>query len=237
MPVDFSEVTNNVVIIPAAGIGSRMNSQVPKQYLQINGEFILDITLNKFLSRADVAKVVLVISAQDQHYTNLKSLNNDKIEVIEGGEQRVNSVFNALKFLYDNGLPDDTPVLVHDAARPCILTADLDKLIDYFKQHQAPCFLGAAVNDTLQQVNDVGQVVKRLDRSHIVKAFTPQMASFIDLKNALKKAREDGVFVTDEVSALSYSGHQVNLVSGSASNIKITLNEDLALAQHYLLNN
>ncbi len=223
-----------VAIVPAAGVGSRMQSEIPKQYLKIKDRSILGITLDKLMSYKSIDLVVLVVSSEDDHYQGLKDIDSNDIIIIEGGQERIHSVYNAIRYLFDNGLPDETPVMVHDAARPCVLHSDLDKLSDTFKNNQLPCMLVAPVVDTLQKINQQQQVESRVDRSNLVRALTPQMAKFIDLKDSLKKALDKAQLFTDEVSALTYSGHNVNVVYASNGNIKITHPEDLPIAEFYL---
>lgn len=231
---DFSEIKGIVAVIPAAGLGSRMKSKIPKQYLKIKDKTILGITLDKFLSYEPVELIVLVVSPDDQDYQKLKDINHERLVIIEGGEERIHSVFNALQFLFDQGLPDNTPVMVHDAARPCILHKDLESLRSEFEKNQIPCMLVASVVDTLQKIDKYGQVTKRIDRTNLVRALTPQMAKFVDLKDAVKKGLDNKRIFTDEVSALTYSGHRVNTIKATNGNIKITHPEDLPIAEFYL---
>ncbi|TQV80303.1 2-C-methyl-D-erythritol 4-phosphate cytidylyltransferase [Aliikangiella coralliicola] len=234
MHQDLSSVSGVVAIVPAAGVGSRMGTDVPKQYLKLNNKTILDITLDKLLKFEPISLVVLVISPQDSHYTKLENIEHKNIVVIEGGEERSNSVHNALRYLFDSGLADDVPVMVHDAARPCITHEDLEKLYQSFQADQQACLLAAPVIDTLQSITPEKQVVNVVERDHLVRAFTPQMARFIDLNNSLGKAIDNRNMVTDEVSALTLSGHPVRVVLGRSDNIKITNTEDLPLAEFYL---
>ncbi len=231
MPLDLSFIQGTTVIIPAAGIGRRMGGEVPKQYLKVSDEYILDITLEKFLSYKEVELIVLVVSPDDTYVQKLKHINNDKIVLIDGGAERVDSVFNALKFLLDNVLPDHMPVMVHDAARPCITHGDLDLLLKQFLESREPCLLAAQVVDTLQEIDTNNQVFKRLNRQHIIRAMTPQIAEFGDLKTAIKQALKENIEITGGVSALTHAGHQVTAVIGRSDNIKVTLPEDLLLAE------
>ena len=231
---DLSEFEGTVAIIAAAGTGARMQSDIPKQYLKINRKTILDITLNKFLEFEPVKLVILVISPDDIYYKHLENAENKKVIIIEGGATRSESVHNALCFLFDSGLPDETAVMVHDAARPCITIDDLNKLSEYYQDKQSPCLLAAPVVDTLQEIDENGCIMGVIDRSKLVRAFTPQMASFVNLKAALKSVIDKKLTVTDEVSALSHAGHTVKFIEGRGDNIKVTHVEDLALVEFYL---
>ena len=231
---DFSQISGVVVIIPAAGVGRRMGGELPKQYLKINQKTVLDITLEKFLSYQPAELVVLVTSPEDQHYRQLENLGNEKLHIVDGGKERINSVVNALNYLYDGGLTDDVAVMVHDAARPCIRQSDLDSLLNTYMNNNTPCLLAAPVVDTLQKINGKQQVESVIDRDTVVKAYTPQLASFAILKESLDKAITSEQVITDEVSALTNAGHSVKFVLGRSDNIKITIADDLPLAEFYL---
>ncbi|TQV71582.1 2-C-methyl-D-erythritol 4-phosphate cytidylyltransferase [Aliikangiella marina] len=233
---DLSTLTGIVAIIPAAGIGERMNAEIPKQYLKIGERTVLGLTLERFLNYEPVEIIVLVTSPSDTHYDNLRDIENEKIVVIDGGEERADSVSNAISFLYDSGLPDDTPVLIHDAARPCVTSTDIEKLCNHFRNTNKACFLAAPVVDTIHQVDEDATVNGFIDRRNVVRALTPQLAKFIELKNSLEEAKAKKLSVTDEVSALKHAGHSVDAVIGRPDNIKITTPEDLRLAAFFLDN-
>lgn len=230
---DLSQFKATVAIIAAAGYGSRMQSDTPKQYLKINRQTILDITLSQFLSFEPVELIILVISPQDIYFKHLEHADNEKVIIIEGGDERADSVYNALNFLYDCGLPDEAAIMVHDAVRPCITHDDLDKLSEFHAQSSSPCLLVSPIDDSLQKIHN-GLIEESVDRSGLVRALTPQMASFIDLKSSLKNAIQNKINVTDEASALVASGYKVSTVVGRSDNIKITHAEDIALAEFYL---
>lgn len=233
---ELSSIQGVVVIIPAAGIGRRMASSTPKQYLKIDNKSILEITINQFLSFEPVELVVVVVSANDSIIETIDGIDNKKIILIEGGDERVNSVNNALCFLSDNELADDVAVMVHDAARPCITHGDLNELLSEFNISRQPCFLASSITDTVQKIDKSRQVTSTVNRDDLVKALTPQMARNIDLKNALDAAIKEKRLVTDEVSALVEMGLSVHAVKGRSDNIKITSPSDLGLAEYYLAN-
>lgn len=231
---DLSTINGAVAIIPAAGIGQRMNAEVPKQYLKIGERSVLGLTLDRFLQFSPIEVVVLVTSPSDNYYEKLREIENEKIVVIDGGAERSDSVNNALSFLFDCGLPDNTPVMIHDAARPCVTESDIQKLYDHFQETGSACFLAAPVVDTVHQVDDKLNVDGVVDRDCIVKALTPQIAHFIDFKNSLDTAIAKKLPITDDVSSLKASGIEVQAVLGRVDNIKVTRQEDLALAAFYL---
>ncbi len=231
---DFSEVNGIVAIIPAAGIGQRMNATLPKQYLKINDKTILEITLEKFLSFAQIELVVIAISPEDTHIDLIPAASHEKVILIDGGNERASSVNNAFQFLADHGLPDNSAVMVHDAARPCITLEDLERLSAHYELQKKACFLAAPVIDTLHQVNKQKQVTGCVNRDLLIRAMTPQMACFSALKSSLESAIIDKKIITDEVSALIAAGHSVDAVVGRSDNIKVTTPDDLDLAGFYL---
>lgn len=233
MPMDLSSHSGIVAVIPAAGKGSRMESEVPKQYLTLGNQTILETTIDKFLNFNPVELVIVTVMPDDETWHQLSFSDNEKVIVIDGGKERCDSVLNALKFLYDLGLPDESPVMVHDAARPCIEEADIEKMIQAFEQDRAPKLMAAPIVDTIQKISN-GKVQGTEDRGSLIRALTPQMAKFIDLKSALLKAESDKILVTDEVSALIHYGLEVDVVLGKSENIKITHKDDLDYAEFIL---
>ena len=231
---DLSNIKGFVVIIPAAGIGKRFGSDVAKQYLKLNGQYILDLTLNLFLDSSEFDKIVLAISPQDECYKLLKAISHEKLIVIDGGEQRQFSVNNALRYLYDNGLPFQTGILVHDSVRPCLADSDLKKLIEFYRKTQCACFLAEPVSDSLKRIDPEKMVTESVSRDNLVRAQTPQLSSFEVLKNALSKVTKGGVEVTDEVGALTECDVKVAAVLSEHPNPKITRPKDLELVEQIL---
>jgi len=232
--LELSHVSKNVVVIPAAGKGMRFGDERPKQYQIINGKMVLDITLELFLQSDLFEKVILIVSPDDQYFEKLTNISDRKIIVIDGGEERQLSVTNGLRYLYDNGLPDETPILVHDAVRPCLTQSDLQLLLDFFESNKRACFLAEKVTDSLKKVNQEGLVVENVERENIIHALTPQMASFIELKNSLSTLVKNEINVTDEVSALIGCDIPVKAIMANSPNPKITRPKDLLLAEKLL---
>ena len=231
---DLSGVTNSVAIIPAAGVGKRFGGTQPKQYQLINDKKILDITLSIFINSPRVEKILLIVSPEDKLFEQLDSILNNKIVLIDGGLERQNSVNNGLRYLYDNGLPEITPVLVHDAVRPCLTEKDLDALLDFYQRHQKACFLAEPVANSLKRIDQEKIVDDSVERENLVNALTPQLASFIDFKNALSHVNKMGIAVTDDVAALTDCDIDVTAVFAQDLNPKITHQKDLELAKQVL---
>ncbi len=221
------------VVIPAAGIGSRMQADCPKQYLELQGKTVIEQTLSHFSHHPRINGIVVATAEHDTTWPTLK-INTDKpVYTINGGTERCHSVLNALNFLKDKTGEADW-VLVHDAARPCLRREDLDKLMITMAQHPVGGILGVPVHDTLKRVDAASNIEETVDREQLCHALTPQMFHVGMLRDALEKAINEGVLVTDEASAMEHAGYSPLVVEGHADNIKITRPEDLALASFYL---
>ncbi len=220
-------------VIPAAGIGKRMGSEIPKQYLELNGRAIILHTLDRLLAHPSVNGAVVALSRHDGWWEHLDTYYDKPVQRVEGGMERCHSVLNALHELSVHA--DDTDwVLVHDAARPCMTQADLDNLMSSLSEDEVGGLLAVPVRDTMKRAEPDGRVIDTVERKHLWHALTPQMFRLGQLRDALEQALEDEHLVTDEASAMESAGYQPLLVEGSASNIKITRVEDLALAEFYL---
>ena len=219
-------------VVPAAGVGKRMNAGRPKQYLELAGKTVIEHTLLRLLSAEVFTAVAVAISEEDPYWPDLDVSAHKKIITAAGGKERADSVLSALKAIRTVASDDDW-VLVHDAARPCITTIDIHHLIDSLKTDEIGGILALSSHDTLKSVQGDNIIVGTLDRSHIWRALTPQMFRYGFLKNALEAA-EGNTAITDEASALELQGMQPKIVEGRPDNIKITRPEDLALAQFYM---
>ncbi|WGE53461.1 2-C-methyl-D-erythritol 4-phosphate cytidylyltransferase [Actinobacillus equuli] len=215
-----------VAVIPASGVGSRMNAPLPKQYLKLQGKTILEHTLNIFLEYPNIQKIIVAVSETDQYYSELSVLSSPKIQIVFGGETRADSVFNALKVI-----DEDAWVLVHDAARPCLKRSDLDKLLQVQEPNGA--ILATPAIDTMKRASG-NKIVATEDRSTLWHALTPQFFPVNTLKQAIENALTRGYTITDEASAMEMSGYTPLLIAGRSDNLKITRPEDLALAEFYL---
>ncbi len=218
-------------VVPAAGVGKRMNADRPKQYLELAGKTVIEHTLLRLLSANVFTEVAVAISKEDPYWPELDVSVHEQVITADGGKERADSVLSALKSIRDLASDEDW-VLVHDAARPCITAADINLLIDTLRADDVGGILALSSHDTLKDVEGKN-IVGTLDRSHIWRALTPQMFKYGSLKNALEIA-EGNPAITDEASALELQGLQPKIVEGRSDNIKITRPEDLALAQFYM---
>lgn len=225
--------TNKIIaIVPAAGVGCRMNSQIPKQYLKIGSMTILEHTLNKLLTHPKIDKVIVVISPKDRLFQTLSIVTHDKISAVLGGVTRAESVLAGL-----NSLDDNVWALVHDAARPCVDQDDISRLIETVTHSQRGGILATRVSDTIKHAYPNEDIIDHsIDRTYLWGAATPQLFKVGELKSCLKRALKDHVVITDEASAIEYCGGHPLLIECRRDNIKITRPEDLELAKFYLTN-
>lgn len=229
----MAETHNYWGIVPAAGVGKRMQADRPKQYLPLNGMTVIEQTLTRLLQVKQLTAVVVAISQEDPYWPELELSKNPRVLTAAGGKERADSVLSALLSIADSALDDDW-VLVHDAARPCITRSDVEHMIGDLQEHPVGGILGQASHDTLKAVDDDLSITNTVDRRTIWRAFTPQMFRYGELKQALQEAASKGWVVTDDASALELQGKQPKMIDGRSDNIKITRPEDLALAQFYL---
>lgn len=231
MPIDHC-----YLVVPASGVGTRMQSSISKQYLQLdNGLSVLDQTLSTLLNIKKIKGCVVVISEQDSLFSSSQFYNHSKLLAIAtGGKERYHSVINALNSLKPF-VKDNDWILVHDAARPCIKAEDVENLIQQLENQKIGGLLATKVVDTIKKSSHQ-MVESTIERSNLWQAQTPQMYRFGILLNALNTVYNDGINITDEASAIEYLGLDSLLVESSKTNIKITSPDDLALANFYLNN-
>ncbi|MDQ9126072.1 2-C-methyl-D-erythritol 4-phosphate cytidylyltransferase [Serratia fonticola] len=224
-----------IAVLPAAGIGSRMQAECPKQYLTIGHQTILEHAIHALLRHPRITQVIVAISPEDQQFKTLPIASDPRVLVTEGGQQRADSVLAGLQLAGNAHW-----VLVHDAARPCLHPDDLERLLAITAHSKVGGILAAPVRDTMKRAQ-VGQCIisHTVERQDLWHALTPQLFPLELLKLCLQRALDEGATVTDEASALEHCGYHPLLVAGRADNIKVTRPEDLALAAFYLtqLNN
>lgn len=231
-------------ILPAAGVGARMQAQCPKQYLTLKGRYLIDHTLDCFLTYPQFQQAVVVLSDQDAYWQSSHFANDVRIIRASGGQERADSVLSGLNAIQSLAKPNDW-VLVHDVARPCLRHSDLDHLIEQVFQlaSQDPNgsgiggLLASPVRDTMKRsraVNNVNLIDHTVDREALWHAMTPQMFRYAELKQALQQCLQQQQLVTDEASAMEHLGWSPILVDGRPDNIKVTHPNDLALAELYL---
>ncbi|WP_305908560.1 2-C-methyl-D-erythritol 4-phosphate cytidylyltransferase [Methylomarinum sp. Ch1-1] len=221
----------NWAVVPAAGVGKRMQADKPKQYLPLAGKTVIEHTLSRLLQSDAFDAVAVAISKEDPYWPELEVSTNPRIITAAGGKERADSVLSALQALEGRASEDDW-VLVHDAARPCLTADDVHQLIATLQDDPVGGILALSSHDTLKQV-EAGSISATIDRSRVWRALTPQMFRYGMLREALQEA-EGNPAITDESSALELKGYRPKIVEGRPDNIKITRPEDLPLAQFYM---
>ena len=235
--MNASKHTPNIwAIVPAAGVGSRVGASMPKQYIRVNGLSIIEHTLKKLSLCKDISKIIVALSPDDEYFINLSTANNYPIHIVEGGAERCDSVLSGLEYLKTIA-DDDDWVLVHDAARPCVLVDDIERLINKLKTHEVGGILGLPVRDTMKRVGITQkqtEIQSTVERENMWHALTPQMFRVGTLYDALIECKDKKLIVTDEASAIEQVDLKPAIVEGRACNIKVTQPDDLQLAAFYL---
>lgn len=223
----MTDLPRLTAVVPAAGIGSRMGASLPKQYLTLGDQSILAHTLTRLLAHPAIERVVVALAPHDVWFETLPLAAEPRILRVQGGAERAHSVLNALMVV------ESEWVMVHDAARPCITSGDIDRLIDVAMQGEG-AILGSRVRDTMKRTNAAGEIVATVEREALWHALTPQMFPTRTLRRALEEGLALGAQITDEASAMERAGYRPRMVEGRADNLKVTRPEDLALASLYL---
>ncbi|HEX4673681.1 MAG TPA: 2-C-methyl-D-erythritol 4-phosphate cytidylyltransferase [Steroidobacteraceae bacterium] len=243
------------LVMPAAGVGRRFGNTKPKQYAPLQGRTVIEWALAPFLTDPSCAGISISLAADDPYWgevaERLAKLPGRTPELIfaGGGVERSHSVRKGLAALSSRALADDW-VLVHDAARPCLSSNDLQHLLDRLASHRVGGLLATPAADTLKraslehpattaprpapQPRDTAgrdpEVAQTVDRAGLWRALTPQMFRYEMLCDALDRSLATNRLPTDEAQALEWAGEHPVLVQGSAANIKITSADDLVLA-------
>ena len=227
-----------VAIVPAAGTGARMGSDVPKQYLLIGNRTVFEHTLDRLSASPRVSAIVVSLREGDETGAALVEQANNHfnltVHIAPGGGDRQSSVRNGLQVARDRGLATAADwALVHDAARPCLHSADLERAIEQCTAADGG-LLASPLADTIKRealddsVNAI--VAETVPRAGLWRAHTPQVFRFGELETALDRMRAAGITVTDESQAMERIGIRPRLVEGRADNLKITRPDDLGIA-------
>lgn len=219
-----------IAVVPAAGIGSRMQSGRPKQYLTIGQSTILEHSIASLLAHPAINRVIVALSPDDNYFQQLPLASDSRIVTVTGGKQRADSVLAGLQ-----AAEQAEWALVHDAARPCLTADDLSRLLSVSRHSRIGGILAAPVRDTMKR-SEPGKdaIAHTVEREALWHALTPQLFPLTLLRQCLERALNEGANITDEASALEYCGYHPELIAGRSDNIKVTRPEDLALATFYL---
>jgi 2-C-methyl-D-erythritol 4-phosphate cytidylyltransferase len=225
-------------ILPAAGLGTRMGAETPKQFMELDGVPIVILSLRSIAS-CELVTDIIVATRGDEVERLERRIREEKfkqtVRVVRGGDSRQNSVAQALQLVSN----DTEFVLVHDAVRPFVTRDQITRVIEEAQKCRA-AILGIPAMDTVKEVKraslpeDVALITATIPRERIVLAQTPQAFSTKLLKEAFARAQADGVNASDEAGLIERLGYDVHVVLGSERNMKITKPADMELARFYL---
>lgn len=220
-------------LVLAAGQGTRIGDAVPKQYLPLAGKPMMFHSIEALAAVSRVERVFVVLAPMDRHWGSHDwSALPDKVEAAFcGGEHRAESVLNALKHLEGRMAADDW-VMVHDAARPCIMTELVEQFLDEIGEDAVGGLLAMPLADTLKRADENQRVEATVPRAALWRAQTPQLFHYAMLRKGLEKNPK----ATDEAEAVESLGYEPRLAEGENSNIKVTFAEDIVLAELILQN-
>ena len=218
---------SNIAIILGAGSGSRMKIEKSKLLLEIGGKTVIERSVEAFLGISDIDEVIVTVREQDvEAFSSL--ITDERVTFVIGGETRQKSVKNAVDTIDECDL-----IIIHDGARPLIKAKDIENTIREAKDYGAAA-VGVKVKDTIKVINSEGFVVDTPERSTLFSVQTPQIFNFVLYKQALEKAEKENCDFTDDCQLIEFIGQKVKMVEGSYSNIKITTQEDIPLAENIL---
>ncbi len=219
-------------VLPAAGVGKRFGTERPKQYQPLLGKTLLEHSASALLQCPELSHVVVALAEKDDYFGHTFLADDARVIRTIGGAERGDSVLSALECIQSSAKPSDW-VVVHDAVRPCLQLADLQKLMRAAEKHGEGAILVLPVIDTMKRKKN-HQKVTTVDRECLWRALTPQMFRYRTLKEALVSCQDRHLKATDEGQAVELIGGDYALVEGGAENIKVTQYGDLSLAEHYL---
>jgi 2-C-methyl-D-erythritol 4-phosphate cytidylyltransferase len=214
------------VIIPASGSGKRFAGKTPKQFIKISGKELIAHTLEKFNSIRGIDSIV--IAAQKIFFDKLIKIvfeNNISkvIKIVEGGEKRMDSVYNALMNL--NCRKSDF-ILIHDAVRPFVSADLINRIIIEAKKFKS-VIPGIIISDTVKRTDNKLIVQNTIPRENLYRIQTPQIFRYDILVKSFEKAYRDNYIGTDEAAIVEHAGYKIKITEGEDSNIKVTVKEDL----------
>ena len=221
-------------LIPAAGNGTRLGAETPKQYLAVAGRSLLAHAAATLLADSRIMKTFVVVSPEDPYAERIATMPGLEAALVLpcGGATRAETVINGLREMENHDVLDNDWVLVHDAARPCLSAALLKRLIDEIGTDVVGGILAVPVSDTLKRGDEFHRATATETRVGLWHAQTPQMFRAGTLRNALQIATLENI--TDEASAIEAAGMRPKLVMGDRSNIKVTYADDLAFVEWLL---
>lgn len=219
-------------VIAAAGGGARMRAGKPKQYLKLRGRTLIEYSIALLMDAPWIDGVVVALQPGDEEFPRLALGKHWKVHTAQGGATRAESVLAGLRKVAEQAKAEAPFVLVHDAARPCLMRADLERLRDEASTEHGG-LLAVPMADTVKRAEG-NHAASTLNRRELWRAQTPQLFRLDLLAQALEDCAARGVEVTDEAGAMEAAGYRPRLVHGREGNIKVTYPDDLALAEFWL---
>ncbi|MEG0180994.1 MAG: 2-C-methyl-D-erythritol 4-phosphate cytidylyltransferase [Peptostreptococcaceae bacterium] len=225
----------NSVIIVAAGKGSRMKSDINKQFLKLGDREVIAHTIGKFYKNKNIDEIIIVVKEDEKEFVEKKIISKfgyKNIKIAIGGNERQDSVYNGLKQVRQ----DCKIVLIHDGARPFVNEETINNCIKYTKKYDSTV-VGVPVKDTIKIVDEDNNVSVTPNRSKLWSIQTPQSFKYDLILKAHERAKEDNYYGTDDSMLMEYSGYIVKVIEGNYNNIKITTQEDLNIGMEILKQN
>ena len=215
--------------MPAGGIGRRFSPKLPKQFFPLGQSNVAQHCLSRLLKVPKIDRLIVPCKIREKWWSSVPATINDRVELVEGGLDRAESVLNGLLALAKDATFRDW-VLVHDIVRPCVTMGSIMKLRESVHRHPIGGILVSPVSDTVKLISEHGQIKTTIDRRYCRLAQTPQMFRYGELLEAMEYAIKHKKAVTDESTALEQLGKTIKMVEGRADNVKITCAEDLIFA-------
>ena len=225
----------NSVVIVSAGRGSRMKSDINKQFLKIGGKEVIAHTVERFYNNKNIGEIIIVVREDEKEFFQENIINKygyKNIKIAFGGKERQDSVYNGLQEVDKNC----SIVLIHDGARPFVTNEIIEKSIKCAQKYNC-AIVGIPVKDTIKIVNENNDVCNTPNRNTLWSIQTPQVFEYSLIMKAHEKAKDDKYYGTDDSMLMEYLGYNVKVVEGSYDNIKITTPEDLKVAEEILREN
>ena len=219
-------------IILAAGAGKRFQSSKPKQYLKINSKNLIDISIEKIINTKKINNIYVVVDKNSIYKIPSDSTN---IFLVTGGSTRTKSVYNALRFVSKSNSQSKN-IIIHDAARPCVETKDINKLLIESKRLRVGASLGYPLTNALKKINKNLIVINNIKRDNLYMSFTPQVFNFSKLFSAYSDIIKNKAQVDDEIEAMSLLNNSVKIIKASIGNIKLTYQDDLKVIKALMKN-
>jgi 2-C-methyl-D-erythritol 4-phosphate cytidylyltransferase len=225
-----------IAIVPAAGLGKRFKAPVKKTFVDLKGVPLIIHTLMRLCEEKVITEVVPVLGGEDidNGFDLIRQYGLRKIRrIAPGGNERQDSIYNALKLLEQNGIESGSIILIHDGVRPFIPEGLIEKLIEELKNYDG-AIPGFPVKETLKEAALDGTVISTVDRERFWTVQTPQAFYFDTIKKAYDAAYTKGFYATDDAALVERLGGRVKIVTGSPLNIKVTTPEDRDMVEHLL---